>query len=76
MKAKPISQILPELKSICKEFGLSYDFNTPRFCSREHGCLRAYEIFKERNGITSPKKKNDYKIVLSTRAYNYAHKFS
>ncbi len=75
MKTPPISQILPELKQICLELGLSYDFNTPRYCNREHGCLAAYEEWKQRKGIKTPEKRT-YSIVLATTAINRIKKWN
>lgn len=50
---KPISQILSELDKICDQHGLEKKVVAHRFCgTREHGYLKAYEIYKSRNGGT------------------------
>lgn len=73
---KPISQILPELYAICHELGLEKKVCAYRNCPpREHGLLRAYEIWKVRNGIKTPEKRN-YTLALATTALNKTQKLS
>lgn len=75
-KTPPISQILPELDAICEQYKLERKAiahrNTP---AGEHGYLKAYEIWKERNGIATRKTKYN-NIVLATSVVNYINKFS
>jgi len=47
--SEPISKLIHELDKICAEFSLEKKACSYRFCGpREHGYLRAYEIYKER----------------------------
>ncbi len=71
-KIPQLTELLDELDKICDEFGLEKSAvchrNTP---AREHGYLKAYEIWKERNGFTPTPAKARYTVVLTARALNY-----
>jgi hypothetical protein len=75
MKKLPtLTELLDELDRICDEFGLEKTANTPRYIPRgEYGYLKAYEIWKQRNGYTTKPKKTKYTIVLTARALNYVN---
>jgi hypothetical protein len=73
---QPISKILPELNAICNEFNLEKKVVTYRNMPREHGYLKAYEIWKERNKQTMRPRQYAYTLILANRQINQAKKLS
>jgi len=67
---KTITQLIPELDRICEEHGLEKQFVAYRnMPSREHGYLKAYEIYKQRHRIKNVAKTDQTKI-LACVAFN------
>jgi len=76
MKPKTISELIPQLDAICDEMGIEKKFVSYRNMPGQHGYQLAYSIWRKRNGYHEMPIKQAVMILLSTRAYNYAHKFS
>jgi hypothetical protein len=63
MSVLTISQLIPELDKICDELGLEKKVIALRnLPNREHGYLKAYEVWKQRN-----KKPLSYSLAINAK---------